>query len=506
MLNPSSCHQAQTALALGWFVFATSIALAGDQPQWGIDGSRNLVSAETNLPITFQPETGAHVKWSARLGTETHSTPVVARGRVLIGTNNGDPRDPKHKGDRGVLMCFNEATGSFQWQLAVPKLTNSIYWDWPNAGICSTATVEGDRIYIVSNRGEVLCLDLNGMRNGNQGPFQDEGRHAVPPGETPLEMDARDADILWSFDLLRECGVRQHDSAHSSILLDGPFLYVNTSNGVDDSHRQIHAPDAPSLVAIDTRTGRWAARDQEPIGPRIFHSTWSSPALAEVAGRKLVIFGGGDGIVYAFAALPADTRVSDSPIGLTKVWSFDCDPSAPKENVHRYNSNRRESPSNIVGMPVFHSNRVYVVSQGDLWWGKNEARLTCMDATRTGDITRTGQVWVYPLQRHSMSTPAVHAGLVYVVDCGRMIHCVDAQTGEPCWTHEAKGEIWASPLVADGKVYVTTRRGECFVFAASREKRLLNEIKLEGPVSSSPVAANGILYIATMRHLYAVAP
>ena len=57
----------------------------------------------------------------ARLGTETHGTPVVAGGRVYIGTNNGEPRDPKHQGDRGVLMCFEEKTGRFLWQLVVPK-------------------------------------------------------------------------------------------------------------------------------------------------------------------------------------------------------------------------------------------------------------------------------------------------------------------------------------------------------------------------------------------------
>ncbi len=477
---------------------------AADQRHWGRTFSRNMVSLETNLPFTFNLETGQNVKWTARLGTETHSTPIIANGRVLIGTNNGEPRDPKHKGDRGVLMCFDEESGAFQWQLAVPKLTNSIFWDWPRAGICSTATVESNRVYIVSNRGEVMCLDLQGMANGNQGPYVDEGRHAVPPDEPPLVMDEKDADILWLFDLPKECGVRQHDSAHSSILVDGPFLYVNTSNGVDDSHRKILAPDAPSLVVLDKRSGRLVGQDNEHIGPRIFHSTWSAPALGEVNGRRLIIFGGGDGVVYAFAALTPAALQSEDVIKLKKVWSFDCDPTAPKENVHRYNSNRRESPSNILGMPVFHDNRVYVVSQGDLWWGKNEARITCIDATQSGDITHTAKLWSSPLERHSISTPSLWNGLVFVADCGKTIHCLDAETGKPYWTHEVKGEIWSSTLVADGKVYVTTRRGEFLVFAASKNERLLSEIRLDSPISSSPIAANGVLYLATMKELYAV--
>ena len=141
---------------------------------------------------------------------------------------------------------------------------------------------------------------------------------------------------------------------------------------------------------------------------------------------------------------------------------------------------------------------------GDLWWGKNEAWLKCIDATRTGDITRAGELWSYPLVRHSMTTPAIHDGLVFVGDSGRRLHCVDATTGQCYWTHDVKGEVWASPLVADGKVYFATRHGDVLVFAASQQKKLLAEIALGEPISGSPVAANGVLYITTMKRLYAV--
>ena len=486
-------------------------ALAADQPQWGQAWSRNMVSGEKNLPDSFDPATGRNIKWSARLGGETHATPVIARGRVLIGTNNDEPRDPRHKGDRSVLMCLDEKDGRLLWQLVVPKLTNSIYWDWPHAGICSTATVEGERVYLVSNRGEALCLDLLGMTNGNDGPYRDEARHAVPAGAAPAAVSASDADILWLFDYIKACGVRQHDQAHGSPLVYGQFLYVNTSNGVDDSHKRIRSPDAPSLIVLDKATGRLVATDDEHIGPRIFHSTWSSPALAEVNGRPMIIFCGGDGVVYAFepfgtgsSSLPSAGGAGPPVAKLKRIWRFDCDPDGPKENVHQYNGNRKEGPSNIKSIPVFHGNRIYVTVGGDLWWGKNQAWLKCIDAAQTGDITRKGEVWSYPLERHCMSSPAVHGGLVFVGDSGRRIHCVDAGTGRPYWTHDVKGEIWASPLVADGKVYFATRSGELLVFAEDREKKLLQEILLGDSISSTPVAANGVLYVATMNRLYAV--
>jgi outer membrane protein assembly factor BamB len=478
-----------------------SAATGADQPQWGERFTRNMFSAEKGLPAGFDPASPTNLRWVAEIGTETHATPVVAGGRVYIGTNNGRPRDPRQTGDRGVLMCFDERTGAFLWQLVVPKITTSVYWDWTGSGVCSPPTVEGGRVYAVSSRGEVMCLDAEGLADGNDGPFLDEGRHRVPAGQPALEPGATDADILWLYDTIKECGVRQHDAAHCSILLDGQFLYVNTSNGVDDTHRHIASPDAPCLIVLDKATGRLVARDGEHIGPAIFHCTWSSPALAVVNGRKLIIYAGPNGVVYAFEP------VTESAAGvqtLKKVWWFDIDPSAPKENVHRYTANRTESPSTIHAMPVVVGDRVYVAGGGDIWWGKRQSWLLCVDATGTGDVTASAKRWSYALTRHVLSTPSVWEGLAYVADSGRKIHCVDAATGQPCWTHDIQGEMWGSTLVADGKVYVGTRRGEFVVLAAGREKRVLSSTLLDGPISATPVAANGTLYIATQKRLYAL--
>ncbi len=532
-------------------------AVAADQPQWGQVWSRNMVSNEKGLPDSFDPRTGRNIKWVARLGTETHSTPVVADGRIYIGTNNGEPRDPRHQGDRGVLMCFDEKTGRFLWQLVVPKRSEDPYFDWPKSGISSPATVEGNRVYLVNNRGEVMCLDANGMADGNEGPYRDEGAHMTPPTNStappkpvagadirpqPLPMPAAgtalqpgplDADIVWLFDLASGADIWPHDAAHSSILIHGDYLYLNTGTGVDNTHKRIRAPDAPSLVVLDKRTGVLVARDDEHIAPDIFHCTWSAPSLGEVNGRPLIFFAAGNGVIYAFETLEnpspgpaAPGPPSPRPTGrgqgegsvstLKKVWQFDFDPAAPKGDIHPYLSNRREGPSTIYGMPVFYRNRVFVAGGGDLFWGKNEAWLKCLDAvalTRPGanplpsdgrGAGGEGLVWSYPLQKHVLATPAIFNGLVFIADCGRKFHCLDAETGKPCWTEEIQGEVWASPLVADGKVYLGTRSGNFYVFAASREKKILSTVELGSPVSATATAANGGLYIATMTHLYAV--
>ena len=77
-------------------------ARAEDCPQWGQQFTRNMVSPETGLPDRFDPATGKNVKWSASLGTESYSSPVIAGGKVFVGANNGRPRDPRHQGNRGV--------------------------------------------------------------------------------------------------------------------------------------------------------------------------------------------------------------------------------------------------------------------------------------------------------------------------------------------------------------------------------------------------------------------
>lgn len=512
-MKPSSRHSSPHALirpfiAIGATALLTTVSgWAADQPQWGIAWTRNMVSNERALPDSFDPRTGKNIKWVVKLGTETHSTPIISNGRVFLGTNNGEKRDPKHDGDRGVMMCFNEADGKLLWQLVVPKREEDPYHDWPKCGISSPATVEGDRVYLVDNRGVVLCLDVHGMANGNDGPFRDEGAYITPRSTNapsqPLTPGPLDADILWALDLTKEAGIWSHDAAHSSILIRGDHLYLNSGTGVDNTHVKIRTPDAPSLVVVDKKSGRLLARERLGIAPNIFHCTWSSPSMATVNGREQIFFAAGNGVVYGFEPL-ARTPPPGEVATLQPIWHFDFDPTAPKENVHRYNRNRRESPSNIYGIPVFHENRLYVAGGGDIFWGKNEAWLKCIDVTKRGDITTNGLVWSYPLDKHVLSTPAIAEGLVFIADCGRKFHCLDLATGKGIWTHDIKGEVWASPMIADGKVYLGTRSGQFLIFAASREKKVLSEMELGSPISATVTPANGTLYIATMKELFAV--
>ena len=493
---------------------------AGDQPQWGQRFSRNMVSDETGLCDSFDPgrrdnasgdidpATTKNVKWAVQLGGQTNAPPVVAGGRIFIGANNQAPRDPRIEGDRGVLMCFDEATGKFLWQLAVPKMYEIKYSDWHFTGICSPPSVEDGKAYLVTNRCEVVCLDANGMADGNDGPYRDEGPHMMPAVDRemqpvdnsagPLVPGKADADILWLHDMAAEDGVRPHNASNCSILIDGDLLYVCTSNGVEWTHSRVANPAAPTLIVLDKRTGKRLARDDFDLGLDIIHGQWCSPALGAVDGRKQIFLGTGKGYLFGFESLVAGTDRTKT------VWWFNGHPLAQTQDVvpleYGYNTQSYEVTAN----PVFYKNRVYLAFTQDPWHTGKTGWFACVDATLKGDVTRSGLLWSYKDLGKSISTASIHDGLVYIAGFDGRLHCLDAESGRPYWVHEAGGPIWGSTLVADGRVYLGTGRQTFWVLRAGKTPEVISKIRMRDRVCTTPTAANGVLYVATYKHLYAI--
>jgi outer membrane protein assembly factor BamB len=115
------------------------------------------------------------------------------------------------------------------------------------------------------------------------------------------------------------------------------------------------------------------------------------------------------------------------------------------------------------------------------------------------------ELWSYALGKHTLTTAAVHDGLVYATDADGVVHCVDAKTGTSVWTHSMNGTFWASAMIADGKIYLGTRKGNFCVLAEGREKKVLCNLELKAPISATVTPANGVVYLATMKQLWALA-
>jgi outer membrane protein assembly factor BamB len=85
-----------------------------------------------------------------------------------------------------------------------------------------------------------------------------------------------------------------------------------------------------------------------------------------------------------------------------------------------------------------------------------------------------------------------------------MVHCVNAADGKPVWQHKTGGEMWSSPMVADGKIYIGTRKGDFWILAAGRNLKVLAQGDLGAPISATAAAANGTIYISTMKEIWAI--
>jgi outer membrane protein assembly factor BamB len=448
---------------------------SGDWPMWGGTPDRNQVSNMKNVPTDWDVKTKKNIKWVAELGSQSYGNPVVAGGMVFVGTNNELMRDPKQGGDRGVLMAFRESDGQFLWQHTHPKLEAGRANDWPYQGVASSPIVEGEKLYYVSNRGVVVCLDIQGFRdsNENDGPFKDEKL-----------TGQNDADIIWTFDMIEEVGSYPHNLSNSSPVIHGNLIFLSTSNGQDESHVHIPSPRAPSIIALDKTTGKLVWEDNS-VEDRILHGQWSTPSVGTIGGVLQVVSAQGDGWVRGYEAQSGK-----------KLWEFDTN---PKDSVWPRTRNE------LIATPVIYQDIVYIANGQDPEHGEGVGHMYAIDGTKRGDITKTGLVWHFDKIRRSISTAAVADGLVYISDFSGYLHCLDAKTGQPYWQHDLLAAVWASPFLIDGKVFLGDEDGDIVVLAHGKEKKVLAEMNMGSAVYGTIVPANGVLFINNRSQLFAIA-
>jgi outer membrane protein assembly factor BamB len=490
-------------------------APARSWPMFGGAPGRNLENlVEKDIASTWtlnKDGTGKNVKWSVQLGSKAYGGLIISGGHIYVGTNNFVPREPEIKGDKGVLMCFNEADGKFLWQSVHDKLATGRVNDWEFEGIASSPCVEGDRLWYVSNRCELICASTEGLAAGNRGVADEK-------------YDSKtDADIIWRLDMMKDLGVFPHNLAVCSPLVVGDTVFVTTGNGVDEGHKNVPAPDAPSFIAVDKNTGAVKWMNNDP-GSHILHGQWSSPAYAAPNGKPMVIFAGGDGWIRAFN--PPDGAL---------IWKFD---GNPKKSV--YTLGPEGTRSDFLGTPVIYKNKLYIATGQDPEHGHGVGHLWCIDITKTPknkdkDLSPVNDnfdpkapenkdsalVWHYggnapeDFERffyfgRSMSTCCVDDGLVYAAEFAGVLHCLDAETGKVYWEHDLRADTWNSPFYVDGKIYIGDDHGKVTVFRHGKEKKILEVNQTPRNSASrwgSPVAVNGTLYLKTENpcRLWAIA-
>lgn len=517
-----------------------------DWPQWGGSSLRNNTPAGENIAVKWDVESGENIKWTADLGSQTYGNPVVANGQVYVGTNNGAGHLARYKPsvDLGCLLCFDEETGEFLWQHSSEKLPTGRVHDWPLQGICCAPYVDGKRLWFVSSRGEVLCLDTQGFRDGkNNGPYTQE------PNENKDE-----GDVIWKFDMMGELGVSQHNMCSCSVTCAGDILLVNTSNGVDEFHINLPSPNAPSFIAMDRNTGKVLWTDKSP-GENILHGQWSSPTYAVLGGRPQVLFAGGDGWLYSF-----DPK-GDGNGGAKLWWKFDCN---PKDSL--WEPSGRGTRNNLIATPVVYDGLVYVAVGQDPEHGEGEGHLWCVDPTKSGDVSEqlgvdadgkplptrrllavdeakgertipnpnSAAIWHYSKQdwngndeiddfieemHRSCGTVAIKNDVLYIADFSGLFHCLNAKTGKVYWTYDMLAPAWGSPLIVDNRVYIGDEDGDISIFPLSPDPEVAMKtdengelqpghgfVNMQESVYSTPIVSNNVLFICNKSKLYAIPP
>lgn len=498
-----------------------------DWPQWGGSSLRNNTPDAKTIPTEWDVESGKNIRWSMALGSETYGNPVVANGQVYVGTNNGAAYLKRYPTtvDLGVLLCFSEKDGKFLWQHSSEKLPTGRVHDWPDQGICSAPLVDGDRLWYVTSRGEVVCLDTAGFHDGeNDGPFNKE------PNDNKDE-----GDVVWKLDMMKSLGVSQHNMCSCSVTCAGNLLFVNTSNGVDEGHVNLPAHTAPSFMAVNRETGAVIWTDNSP-GANVLHGQWSSPSYAVLGGVPQVLFGGGDGWLYSFDPQGAK--------GKSKLlWKFDCN---PKDSAYVLGGSATRN--HVIATPAIYDGLVYVAVGEDPEHGEGNGHLWCIDPTKRGDVSPTvvynsktpdkpvahkrlqalvakegdfqrdnpnsAAVWHYvgddpedfPKTMHrTCGTVAIKNNLLFIADFSGMFHCLDAKSGKSHWTYDMFAASWASPLIVEDRVYITDDEGEVAIFKLSKEMEKINEFNMDSAVFTTPIVANETLFIANRNRLYAIA-
>lgn len=619
---------------------AKIVSSGGDWPQWGGTRERNNVPGVENLPLEwnigkFDRRSGEwddtkakNIRWFSSLGSQTYGNPVIASGQVYVGTNNGAghlKRFPS-KVDLGCLLAFDEATGDFKWQHSSEKLITGRVHDWPLQGICCSPLVEGNRLWFVTSRGEVRCLDTEGFYDDeDDGPVKDEtvslaaimnagpsaeafelalaglaegkltdaakaalaASGAEVEGDVKVETvtegkswkasgkfngvereltikqigprikffkklgtsDKRDADVIWVYNMMGpEMGISQHNMCSCSVTSYGDLLFVNTGNGLDESHLNLPAPDAPSFICMNKNTGEVLWTDGAPA-KNILHGQWSSPTVGTFKGVPQALFAGGDGILYSF-------RASEGQDGKPELlWKFDCNPKTSKWVL-----GGEGTRNNLIATPVVYDGLVYIAVGQDPEHGEGEGHLWCIDPNMRGDISPTlamklgddgkrtpiphrriqavepengevevdnpnsGVVWHYSMldtngdqeidfeeeMHRSIGTCAIKDDVLYVADFSGLVHCLNAKgtkDGKPIvhFTYDMLAQSWGSPLIADGHVFIGDEDGDVAIFEFGKDNvEPIDEINMGSSVYSTPVGANDSIFISTKDKLFSI--
>jgi outer membrane protein assembly factor BamB len=214
-----------------------------------------------------------------------------------------------------------------------------------------------------------------------------------------------------------------------------------------------------------------------------------------LGGQGQALFAGGDGWLYSFD--PNGDGKGKSKL----LWKFDCNPKDSKWIL-----GGRGTRNNVISTPVIYDGLIYIGVGQDPEHGEGPGNFYAIDAAgKSGDISGQ-QLWHMGGKdfHRTMSSPSVEGKLIYIADLSGFVYCLDAKTGALHWKYDLFAAVWGSTFLADGKIYIGDEDGDLAVLKAGTKMELLHESNLGAAIYTTPVARDGVIYVATRTKLFAI--
>lgn len=395
---------------------------------------------------------------------------------------NGLAEAPDSTEPVGLPLTWSESE-NVAWKTAIPHEGHSTPVILDGQLWLTTATADGAESYamcIDTETGEILFTEkvfhnadpepLGNNINGyaSPSPVLEPGRVYVHFGSYGTAcLDTATAKVVWE---RRDLPCRHYRGPGSSPLLYDNLLFLSF-DGVDQQYVTALDKNTGETLWRTERSTEWKDLDEsgQPIREGDFRKAFCTPIVIEWEGKpQLISLGACAGFAY-------------DPYTGAEIW---------KTHHEAHSASPR---------PLFGHGFVYVTT------GHGQTELWAVRPGGQGDVTDTHVAWrVAGKEIPKQPSPVLVEGLIFMVSNEGIASCVDALTGEMVWSERIGGNFMASPIYADGRLYVSSMQGETTVMKAGRTFELLAENRLESGCLASPAVSGKALFLRTKTHLYRI--
>ena len=460
----------RTRVARGTVLFIAilligAVVMAENWPHWR-GPNRNGVVEESNLPVNWSPN--ENIAWKIEMPAWSGATPIIWGDYLFLNMAEGGERVVSRRRPRGQGRRRG-ATGQRPPQQPPTPAAEEKPED-PNAKLLSLWCLN-------KTTGELLWKRSMGGGNHQErkqnmsspSPVTDGTHVWVMTGTGILKSFDFQGNENWTRNIPADYGDFGLNWGYaSSPLLHENTLYVQVLHGMKT--------DDPSYVlGIDKQTGETLWRVERPTDA-VMESpdSYTTPALLQYDGKTEIVITGGDYVT------------GHDPKTGEELW-----------RAGGLNPEKRRN-YRIVASPVVEGDLIIVPTR--------QNPLQAFRAGGRGDISESHLLWSSP-DGPDVPSPVTDGRYLFVLGDRGVMHSFELKTGKPVWGPERvrPGTYSASPVMADGKIYVTSEDGVTTVVAAGPEFKILAENELEGYTLASPAVSDGHIYIRTEKYLYAIA-